>query len=373
MQFSIDQFDFEEMLENIRREVTKPNILVCGATGSGKSSLVNDVFGKALAKVGAGVPVTRGISRYEGEGINLLDSEGYEVGQERQEYYEREILSCIEMCQGQNGNPKDQIHEVWYCINASAKRVTDTDRKLIQYIRHRKIPIAIVLTQVDGVDETELRELKQCSRQVGGSAPVFTYCVTEDPVTRRELDAYIQKDALVEWACGMLPDVLKEGLITALDGCIQEKRDYIQKKLIPKYVAAAAAVAVTPIPVADAMLLTPVQIKMSAHIFQIYGVSRLQSGVTAVLETTLVSQVGRMLAGTLGGSAAKMLPGIGTAVGIGINTAVASSITTALGTTISMMCHNYSKEVLAGKNVNILEFFDSKTFDAILKMVWTKK
>ena len=49
---------FEERLEKefteFKKDVKKPNILLIGATGVGKSSLINICFGEELARVGVG-------------------------------------------------------------------------------------------------------------------------------------------------------------------------------------------------------------------------------------------------------------------------------------------------------------------------------
>ena len=56
---------------------------MCGATGVGKSSLINDFFEfdkDSAAPVGSsGKPQTRGIHEYHSKSITLFDTEGYEV------------------------------------------------------------------------------------------------------------------------------------------------------------------------------------------------------------------------------------------------------------------------------------------------------
>ena len=54
-------------LEEIRKrisELNKINIAVVGKTGSGKSTLINSVFGKEFAKAAVGEPVTTEFCRY---------------------------------------------------------------------------------------------------------------------------------------------------------------------------------------------------------------------------------------------------------------------------------------------------------------------
>jgi predicted GTPase len=60
----IGTFNYEDTLKNILQSIKKPNILVCGGTGVGKSSLINYVFDKDVAEVGSGTAVTDEIRRY---------------------------------------------------------------------------------------------------------------------------------------------------------------------------------------------------------------------------------------------------------------------------------------------------------------------
>lgn len=69
-----------------------PNIMLLGATGCGKSSLINLVFGKNLAEVN---DVSRGTDEFEtflgkehGLGVNLIDSRGYEMENGNGESYD---------------------------------------------------------------------------------------------------------------------------------------------------------------------------------------------------------------------------------------------------------------------------------------------
>lgn len=54
----------KKKLLNVSMNTQKPNILLLGASGAGKSSLVNAVFGKTLAQIGEGRPITQTYTKY---------------------------------------------------------------------------------------------------------------------------------------------------------------------------------------------------------------------------------------------------------------------------------------------------------------------
>ncbi|GAA7866768.1 hypothetical protein HpMS191_06220 [Helicobacter pylori] len=55
--------NMSKMLEHIKKEKPKMNILLMGATGVGKSSLINALFGKEIAKAGVGKPITQHLEK----------------------------------------------------------------------------------------------------------------------------------------------------------------------------------------------------------------------------------------------------------------------------------------------------------------------
>lgn len=75
---------------------TKVNILITGATGSGKSSTINALFDFDKAKVGTGVdPETMSISKYELDNIVLFDSPGLGDGKEADLRHAKNIIEKL--------------------------------------------------------------------------------------------------------------------------------------------------------------------------------------------------------------------------------------------------------------------------------------
>ncbi|GAA8904997.1 hypothetical protein HpEKA32_12940 [Helicobacter pylori] len=58
------ELNMEKMREAIKKEKPIMNILLMGATGMGKSSFINGLFGQEVAKAGTGKPVTQHLEKY---------------------------------------------------------------------------------------------------------------------------------------------------------------------------------------------------------------------------------------------------------------------------------------------------------------------
>jgi predicted GTPase len=85
------------VLKNIQKlRNTKVNILITGATGCGKSSTINALFGSEKAKVGQGVnPETMDIQKFEYSNIVLWDSPGLGDGKEADVKHSKNIIDKL--------------------------------------------------------------------------------------------------------------------------------------------------------------------------------------------------------------------------------------------------------------------------------------
>lgn len=366
MNFKTEQFDFNKEFETSREAMRKPNILVCGATGVGKSSLLNDIFGKNVAVVSEGVPVTRGVQKYESNDLDvvLYDSEGYEIGNEKLAYFRDNIIGIIDKMRFQNNG--DFINEVWYCISAANKRFTDTDITVIKEIQSR-VPVAVVFTQIDSVDEDELNGLINVAESEFPDVPHFATCVTDDPDLKEAIKPYNQRSEMMEWAVEHCGEASQSFMIASLDMDINSKKDRINKTIIPVYAGLAAAAGAIPIPFSDCAILVPLQIKQAADIINAYNVANFSSVATAVVQQTVISQLGKMLAKSLGSQLLKLIPGLGSIAGGVANSVVAASITATMGLALSEICYSYSKKVENGEKVEFADFFTSDRFSGIIR------
>lgn len=74
----------------------KINLLLVGATGSGKSSTINSIFNTQMAKVGIGVdPETKDIECYQLENLTIWDTPGIGDVKEKDEEYAKQIVKKL--------------------------------------------------------------------------------------------------------------------------------------------------------------------------------------------------------------------------------------------------------------------------------------
>lgn len=82
----------------------KINLMITGATGSGKSSTINALFNMEVAKVGVGVdPETMNIQKYELDNLILWDSPGLGDGKEADNRHAKNIIKKLNE-RDENGN-----------------------------------------------------------------------------------------------------------------------------------------------------------------------------------------------------------------------------------------------------------------------------
>lgn len=338
--FDFKEYDLKAELERLRGNVKKPNIFIAGATGAGKSSVVNHVFGRDLTKVAAGEPVTRGIHQYKRDeiAVTLFDSEGYEIGSERQRQYEDEVIGFVENASQKEASAR--IHLVWYTINAATKRVTPLDRTLIQRLR-QSTAVAVLFTQIDQVDLDELTALRDELKGVVPEDAVFQVSVAPELLHDEALRQYLDWERLVTWSVEQLDASLQEGLLMEVraesEAMLKLKRKKANR-IISGYVASAGTAAAVPLPFADAVALTPIQVTMSVHLFRYWGIKASEDLLRTLIGSTIIPQIGRTLSKTILLNVMKFFPGANAAAGV-INATVASGITWAIGLAINEIAY----------------------------------
>lgn len=158
------------------------NILVLGKSGVGKSSLLNYLVEKNICETGVGSPVTQNYfdnyiftNNYKNINYNLLDTKGIEPAETKQfiEIIEKKIKSFEA-----NSSIFDKLHTIYYCIAASSKRIETFEIEFIKKLK-ANIPIIIILTKSDLVDENTIQELKKHLEVSLGYMHIIQVCSVE--------------------------------------------------------------------------------------------------------------------------------------------------------------------------------------------------
>ena len=321
---------FADAATENRRRFGRFNLGIVGETGVGKSSLVNAVFGEARARVGVGLPVTRGVNYYHEGALGIWDFEGFEIGGGAPQLLRENLRKIAE-------RPADeQSSVVWYCVLSSAGRLTRTDIAMINELEAAGLPVIIVLTKVDWdrnpvtgkmtpsyAAETLRRWIENPRDEVGRPIAIRNRGVvlTSAGNSKGKGVGYGLSD-LVERTLELSPASEKDAFRIVQTLNLGWKRDMARRDVTAATASAAAAAAV-PIPIATAAVLAPIQLAMMGRVAVVYDLELRSVFSVSALAQLATQMTGRALAASL----VKFIPGAGSV----IDAAVASALTAATG------------------------------------------
>jgi len=315
----------EEFVKDVEREraklgVKRPNVLVCGYTGSAKTSLIQAVCGDDLVPadaIGDAEPTTTGFDEYASEHIRIWDSKGLEPGEGEQVF--AAMLTGFLKERRISPDVDSHVHLVWYTIQAPGARITDCDLELLTKVLANE-HVIVVLTKAD-IARPEQIEAMRTRLTEAGIEPQRIVSASD-----RRSGAQGCKE-LVELTQRLLPAACRDSFLEAQRIDREARIEAVMQKkgkasaIIAAATATATGIGATPIPIADAALLIPVQTGMVAALAALYGLR--QEAVRHAVLPFVARVVGIYAASSL----LKCFPFLGSA----INAGVAGSLTGALG------------------------------------------
>lgn len=220
----------------------KANILVAGITGTGKSTLVNAIFGSEMAATGTGEPITKEIKSYGNKNIpvHIWDT----VGLELDSTTTRESIKNIKQTIAEKSlskDPFDRMHCIWYCINSGSNRYQGAELEFIKELYSVGVPFIIILTQCWG-DENEVNNFEREIRRINsekGIGNIDIVQVMAQAMKMRGLPPIspFGLDTLVDTTMKKLPEFIKSSFAAAQKISKKEKRE-AATQIIMEYVNA---------------------------------------------------------------------------------------------------------------------------------------
>jgi uncharacterized protein (DUF697 family)/GTP-binding protein EngB required for normal cell division len=367
--------EFQRKFDEERRRLGRFNVLICGKTGVGKSTLINAIFGTDVAATGNGLPVTLKTEyfRHDRLPLGVFDSQGFETGESGDEIF---LRLTDEITKRRNGPISEQVHVVWYTVRANDRRFEDSQATFVRGLANLGVPVIVVLTQV-AVREGQIHPDALELATVIASRNLPTRPGPSPLLTNARIDAWVTPELLgLHDLLSATAEVIPESVRAALEAA--QRIDFDRKRrrarlAIKAAAAGAAGTCAVPLPIADAAALFPIQIGMLASISAAYGIptptSRLTQTFGSIVLATGASTIGRWLAGTI----ISFIPGAGTVTGFVIKASVASSVTIAMG--YAWMSVN--ERLVRMNEAEAAEFLDSdqatEAFLSAFKSAWKDK
>ncbi|MGF6989973.1 uncharacterized protein (DUF697 family)/GTPase SAR1 family protein [Lachnospiraceae bacterium PM6-15] len=314
----------------------KGNVLVIGNSGAGKSTLINAVFGEERAQANWGITGTTGaLNLYEGEKIpfRLIDTIGFEPS-----FFKRQkAIQAVKKWSKDStkeGGGDGQINAIWFCVEG-------TSRKLFpEAIKHlvsatsmwKSVPIIVVITKSYSVPERTqniqmVKEAFAKQKRRGNLRYIIpvvaaTYSLNET--------AYAPPEGiteLIEATNAVLPEGLQAAESDMYSFVLARKRS-LAHGVVAAATASGTAVGAIPIPVADGLILAPLEVGVINAVAKIYGIGQDDKSkifFDAIKEVGTVSVAAKTAI-----SALKAIPGINLGASV-LNAIIAGSFVAAIG------------------------------------------
>lgn len=315
----------------------KGNVLVIGNSGVGKSTLINAVLGKDAAKTGWGIEgTTQKLEIYESDKIpfRIIDTLGFEPSFFKRQ---RAINAVKAWSKTSVKEGSGQINVIWFCVDGtSSKLFAQTIQNLSSATAMwENVPVMVAITKSYSIPERKhniemvnnaFAKQKRYSKNLRGVFPVVaaTYALNDT--------AYAPPEGITELISAtneLMPEGIKAAAVDIHNFNLTRCRAFAHS-VVGVATSAAVVVGAVPIPFADALILSPIELAEINTLARIYGIENNEQSkrfLNSIVEVGTVSVAARALI-----SALKAIPGINIAASV-LNAVIAGVIVAAIGET----------------------------------------
>lgn len=313
------------------------NVLVIGNSGVGKSTLINAVLGKNVAKTGWGTSgTTDSLEIYESDQVSfrIIDSIGFEPSFIK----ERKAINAVKKWSkesAKDGGSEKQINVIWFCVEGTTSKLFPQTIKNLSRATSmwESVPVIVVITKSYSEPERE----KNIEMVNSAFAQQNKYSKNLKRVIPVVAEPFVLNDTAIAPPAGITElidatnDVMPEGIKAgAADiSAFKLKRNRIlAQSVVGTSVAAGITVGAVPIPFADAAILAPLEIVEITAIASVYEINKGEATKNLINSMAEVGTVSAAVKTVISGL--KAIPGINVASSI-LNAVIAGSIVAALG------------------------------------------
>lgn len=286
----MDRYSSEQMARDIASEVagikvnmSQLNMMVIGKTGTGKSTLINGMFGEDLARTGTGFPVTMEVGSYSKNNYPfiIMDWPGFELEGDKSINVQFEDIKKVISLGNKSKKPQNMIHCILYCVSATSHRFEEAEidfvRKLLAETGRYKIPVILVITQAFMKKDTQLlkESIEESELAFSDVVPVLVQDV--------DLEDYIKKAYGLDRLAAAISRVISDDLKNTLE-CVQQVNIRMMTRRAFMYVNgfATKAGALGLKPIFRKKDIYPIIVSTLANISAVYDIGISQEFIEAV-------------------------------------------------------------------------------------------
>lgn len=318
----------------------KGNVLVIGNSGVGKSTLINAVLGEEKAKTswGGSRGTTDKLEIYESESgaipFKIIDTVGFEPSF----FQKNKAVNLVKKWSKESAeeeNADSQINVIWFCVEGtSSKLFSETIENMSRATAMwESVPVIVVITKSYSVPDRQkniemvsnaFAKQKKHPKNLCKIIPVVAETYTLNDTAFAPPDGIAE---LINATNELMPEGIKAAARDIAQFVLRRNRGLAQG-VVGTAIVSGAAIGAVPIPIADAAILSPLEVVEVNAIARIYGLNKDEKSKQFLNSIVQVGTVSVAAKATI--SALKAIPGINLAASA-LNAVIAGSIIGAIG------------------------------------------